>query len=220
MTGTADLDREICAGCYMKAMLGADRRDAPYTHWLLSEALPEETVRELAAIKLDATTPAKYDGTRELNNASRTHFNPAFRAQHSVADTVAKVFDSDEVRELIVGETGAKIDDAALRIEMCHDRDGFWLEPHKDISVKRFTMLIYLSDDPDQADCGTDVYEEDEVGKPRWVGRSPFGPGQGLIFIPGADTWHGYDPRPIAGVRKSIIVNYVGPEWRAKEELA
>ena len=26
--------------------------------------------------------------------------------------------------------------------------------------------------------------------------------------------------RPIAGVRKSIIVNYVGPEWRSRHELA
>jgi hypothetical protein len=35
-----------------------------------------------------------------------------------------------------------------------------------------------------------------------------------------ADTWHGFRPRDIRGVRRSLIVNYVVPEWRARHELA
>ena len=27
-------------------------------------------------------------------------------------------------------------------------------------------------------------------------------------------------PRPISGVRKSVIINYVTEEWRAREQLA
>lgn len=41
-----------------------------------------------------------------------------------------------------------------------------------------------------------------------------------MIFIPGSDTWHGVEKRNFAGVRKSIIVNYVKPEWRSRHELA
>jgi hypothetical protein len=41
-----------------------------------------------------------------------------------------------------------------------------------------------------------------------------------LIFIPAADTWHGFHRRPINGVRRSLIVNYVKPEWRPRNELA
>ena len=35
-----------------------------------------------------------------------------------------------------------------LRIEFAQDIDGFWLEPHTDLGVKVFTMLLYLSKDP------------------------------------------------------------------------
>jgi hypothetical protein len=41
-----------------------------------------------------------------------------------------------------------------------------------------------------------------------------------LVFVPGADTWHGFAPRPIRGARRSLIVNYVKPEWRSRHELA
>ena len=34
------------------------------------------------------------------------------------------------------------------------------------------------------------------------------------------DTWHGFRSRPIDGVRRSLIVNYVKPEWRSRHELA
>ena len=41
-----------------------------------------------------------------------------------------------------------------------------------------------------------------------------------MIFVPSNDTWHGFESRPINGVRKSIIINYVTQEWRAREQLA
>ena len=57
-------------------------------------------------------------------------------------------------------------------------------------------------------------------GNGRWAGTTPYDKNLGLIFIPGPNTWHGFRRRPIRGVRKSIIVNYVGPEWRDSWELA
>ena len=44
--------------------------------------------------------------------------------------------------------------------------------------------------------------------------------GAELIFIPAGNTWHGVGHHPIRGLRKSIIVNYVSPEWRDAFELA
>jgi hypothetical protein len=41
-----------------------------------------------------------------------------------------------------------------------------------------------------------------------------------MIFVPSKHTWHGFERRPIEGVRRSIIVNYVTNEWRAREQLA
>ena len=41
-----------------------------------------------------------------------------------------------------------------------------------------------------------------------------------MIFVPGDDTWHGFEKRPIEGVRRSVILNYVTHEWRAREQLS
>ena len=41
-----------------------------------------------------------------------------------------------------------------------------------------------------------------------------------MIFVPADNTWHGFEPREIPGVRQSLILNYVTPEWRAREQLA
>ena len=48
---------------------------------------------------------------------------------------------------------------------------------------------------------------------------APYAANAGLIFIPGKDTWHGFGKRPINGVRTSLIINVVSPEWRDKWEL-
>jgi len=67
-------------------------------------------------------------------------------------------------------------------------------------------------------DAGTDIYDASPDHKP--VATVPYENGKGLIFIPGTDTWHGFTRRPIAGVRKSVIVNFVARDWRSLDELA
>jgi hypothetical protein len=78
-------------------------------------------------------------------------------------------------------------------------------------------MLIYLSADPRLHDAGTDIY--DDSPEHRRVASVPYRRNAGLIFIPGERSWHGFTPRPIQGVRQSLIVNYVARDWRAVEEL-
>ena len=41
-----------------------------------------------------------------------------------------------------------------------------------------------------------------------------------MIFVPSDNTWHGFERRPIEQIRKTLIVNYVTQEWRAREQLA
>jgi hypothetical protein len=129
---------------------------------------------------------------------------------------MAEGFQSNATVEAIGQATGVRLGGTSLRIEYCLDREGFWLEPHTDIGAKRFTMLIYLSDGPGTEEWGTDLYD----GEGRLHTRVPSLFDTGVIFIPGADTWHGFAKRAIQGIRRSIIVNYVGPEWRARHELA
>ena len=103
-----------------------------------------------------------------------------------------------------------------LRLEYAQDTDGFWLEPHTDLGVKKFTMLIYLSDEAGHDKLGTDIYSDVNTH----LGSSPFAKNSAMIFIPADNTWHGFEKRTIPGVRKSLILNYVTPEWRAREQLS
>jgi hypothetical protein len=206
------------AEAFLDSLARAQRGDAPFAHWRLRDALPAEVVVHLAALPFSPPAAPRFDGRREANNSTRVYFSPATQAEHPVCAQVAAAFRDPAVIGAIQAQTGARLEGTRLRIEYCQDVDGFWLEPHLDIPVKRLTLLIHLSDDPRLAHAGTDLYGPAPDHAP--AGRAEFGPGRGLIFIPGTDSWHGFSPRPIEGVRKSLIVNYVDATWRAVEELA
>ncbi|HVJ55328.1 MAG TPA: 2OG-Fe(II) oxygenase [Aliidongia sp.] len=189
-------------------------RDRPFRHWLPDGILPEPSVRHLAGLGLPGDPLGDGGGRRETNNAGR-----AFLAKETpdpVCAALVQAFQSPELASTLAARCAADLDGTFLRIEYCQDIDGFWLEPHTDIAAKRFTLLVYLNDPPPGEDWGTDIYD----GAGESVDRAPSGTNAGLAFVPGADTWHGFRRRPITGVRRSLIINYVVPEWRARHELA
>jgi hypothetical protein len=73
-----------------------------------------------------------------------------------------------------------------------------------------------VSPDPQHSVLGTDIYAADKTH----VGRSPFQSNAAMVFVPSDITYHGFEPRTIEGVRKSVIINYVTNDWRAREQLA
>jgi len=190
--------------------------DLPYRHWNLTAVLPEPVYKELKDMPFEAPDLGGVSGTREVHNADRVYFAGDNLDRFEGARAVAEAFQDSESVALIAETFGAKLDDTFLRIEYAQDTDGFWLKPHTDIGVKMFTMLIYMSDDPRHADLGTDIYADENTH----AGRSPFRPNSAMIFVPATNTWHGFEKRPIEGVRRSLIVNYVTNEWRAREQLA
>jgi hypothetical protein len=206
-----------CAGGRIrKAIRLAERHDTPFRHWLPNALLPDAMARALARLPL--TPPAIDDtrGKRETHNASRLFVNEASRREYPVCATLAEAFQDEATIGLLNDMTGLDLTGSFLRIEYCLDTDGFWLEPHTDIGAKLLTFLVYLSDSPEADDWGTDLMTpQGEV-----IGSAPGGFGRGLMFVPGPDTWHGFARRPINGVRRSLIVNYVRPEWRSRHELA
>ncbi len=102
-----------------------------------------------------------------------------------------------------------------LRMEYIQDTDGAWLEPHRDIPEKLFSLVLYLCTGPEAAEWGTDIYDMQR----RWVGRSSAEFNSAVIFVAGPDTWHGFDPRPIKGVRRLMEINYVQLSWRDRDQL-
>ena len=207
--------KEVAASL-LRSFHTSDESRRPYRHWFLQNCLPQSTVDEILALPISAADLGGVSGKRELHNASRHYFDVANRAEHACAESVSSALQDPRVAAEIERIFGVKLGGTYLRIEFAQDVDGFWLEPHTDIGVKAFTFLLYLSTDPTHADLGTDIYDNDK----KWVARSPFASNSAMIFVPSNISYHGFEPRRINGVRKSLVINYVTDEWRAREQLA
>ena len=177
----------------------------PYRHWNLSGLLLDEVVAGLNELPFAVPDAHYEEGNRSENNKLRAYFSGENLEKYDLCRHVADLFQDDEVTQRLADFTGAPIDGSYLRIEYAQDTDGFWLIPHTDIGAKFFTLLIYLNEPPPGEHWGTDIYENAETHH----SEAPFTPNAGLLFVPGDDTWHGFEKRPITGVRRSLIVNYV-----------
>jgi hypothetical protein len=193
-----------------------DRRETPYRHWILRNVFPKDVYQELKEMPFAAADLGGVSGTREAHNADRVYFAADNLVKFPKVRATVEAFQDPDIVDYISEAFDAPLEGTYVRVEYAQDVDGFWLKPHTDIGVKMFTMLIYMSDDPRHSDLGTDIYADENTH----VGRSPFEPNSAMIFVPSNKTWHGFEKRPIHGVRRSIIVNYVTNDWRAREQLA
>ena len=202
------------ADCFVTALAAAAYRDRPFSHWQLRQVLPDGLAGAIAGLAIDRPRDMVFSGRRETNNSARIYFNGALRSRFPAVQALADAFQSPAVVGTLAAICQAKLGGANLRMEYCLDTEGFWLEPHTDIGAKRLTMMVYLT--AGEGPWGTDLYDQQQ----RWQSTAPSPFNSGLIFIPATDTWHGLERRPIHDVRRSLMINYVGPEWRAREELA
>jgi hypothetical protein len=200
----------------VRSIGGATVRPRPFRHWRLRNLLPDLVARALANGPFEPPNLSRGSGRRELYNSQRAFLAGRAIARPGGLQDAALAFQSPVVVEALTALTGAMLLGSYLRIECALDLDGFWLEPHTDLGVKLFTLFVGLPEGRAQAGLGTDLYGPD-LGRAL---RTPFCWNAGLAFVPAADTWHGFAPRRIAGVRRSLIVNYVTDAWRRREELA
>jgi hypothetical protein len=201
---------------FLKSVDSAKPSERPYRHWILRGCFPTDSVEDIVTLPFDVPSLDGVSGKRELHNNTRKYFDVENRENFPVCEAIAQAFQDKRVTSHIEKVFGTDLKDTYLRIEFAQDIDGFWLEPHTDLGVKVFTMLVYLSKDPTHTDLGTDIYDGDK----RHFGRSAFTPNGAMVFIPGNNTYHGFEKRPIKGVRTSLIINYVTNEWRAREQLS
>ena len=210
------ISSETIIASMLSSIDNAQRTDMPYRHWFLTKCLPDEAANAALTLPFDAPALDGVSGKRELHNNTRTYFDQPNMDRYPVCKAFNEAFQDPRLTKRIEEYFVTSLSGSYLRVEYAQDTDGFWLEPHTDLGVKLFTMLLYMSTDPRHADLGTDIYDNDK----KHVGRSPFTSNAALIFVPGDNTYHGFEPRRIEGVRKSIIINYVTNDWRAREQLA
>jgi len=206
------------AEAFCQSLKHANHQTQPFDYWLLEDVLPRGQAEAIANLPFAPPRDLDFNGRRETNNATRVYFSPENQTRFDVCRNVVAGFKSPKITRMIEQTTGADLSGTRLRIEYCQDTKGFWLEPHTDISVKKFTMLIYLTGDPALAEAGTRIH----AGPPNFahVASAPYGLNKGVIFVPGENTWHSVGKQSVGNVRKSIIINYVDKSWRDEWELA
>lgn len=200
----------------IRCLTAARAETAPYRYWLMQRVLPLKVAFAIACLPIAPAEIGETLGRRDSHNESRLFLAADMQRRFSICHDVAEAFQDPSTVAMIEKITDAKLEGAFLRIEFCQDTQGFWLAPHRDIGAKLFTLQIFLSPTPKARAWGTDILNAD--GTLFTTLAADFD--AGFMFVPGPDTWHGFHPRPIAGIRKSLIVNYVKPEWRSRHELA
>lgn len=209
-------DVSAIADQFGRAVRNAQRNDRPYRHWRLKDVFPVDLCTGVLTLPIAPPVLGRTDGTRNTYNDQRIFITPALRAKFPTCRALADALQRPEIARLMAETCGIAVAGSYLRMEYIQDTDGAWLEPHRDIPEKLFSMVIYLFTGPDAKDWGTDIYDAER----RWVGRSSGEFNSGVIFVPGPDTWHGFDPRPIIGVRRLMEINYVRNDWRDTGQLA
>ena len=199
-----------------KSLASADVSEEPYRHWIWRNVFPEDAARTLLTLPFPKPELHGVSGKRELHNDTRHYFDAANNGRFPVCDQISRLFQAEETVALLQDTTGADLSDTNIRIEYTLDADCFWLQPHTDLGVKRITILYYLPDLPDQEDLGTDIYKDPDT----WAARPRFEWNSALVFVPSDNTYHGFEQREIPRVRRTVIVNYVTQDWRAREQLA
>jgi hypothetical protein len=211
-----DESKQAFVAALLKSFATATQFDEPYKYWLLDNCLPSDGAEQILGLPFPAPSLGGVSGRREVHNATRRYFDQTNMEKFAVCKSFNEAFQDRRATEAIEARFATKLAGTFLRVEFAQDTDGFWLEPHTDLGVKVFTMLLYLSRHPDHAELGTDIYDADK----KRVGRSPFQSNGAMVFVPSNITYHGFEPRKIKGIRKSVIINYVTNEWRAREQLA
>ena len=208
---------EETARHFIGSLTASVRNDAPYRHWKLTDMLPEKVAVGIAMLPVRPPLIDECGGVRDLggNNSKRCFFTPQMQADFPVCDNLVKALEQPDVARALAQTLNIEVEGGYLRMEYIQDTDGAWLEPHRDIPEKLFSMVIYLCTGPHAKEWGTDIYDDDR----KWIGRSDATFNTAVIFVAGPNTWHGFDKRPIIGVRRLMEINYVRPTWRDRNQL-
>ena len=154
------------------------KHDFPFVHWEYNNALSEETIKEI--INADIPDVSKhnlsYDGTRAIDGGSAefrkgiASGGEAIKFRCFVTKENASQFpnlvkfieelQSKETYEVISKMINKDLSKSYVRVEVICDREGFWLKPHCDIEEKLMSGLIFVNNENESENLGTDFYNE------------------------------------------------------------
>ena len=185
--------------------------DFPFNHWVFSNCLEEGALDEISYSNIPSGD-RMYDGTRAADHTGQgvdgklrlfitknncqnfpylTQLIQSLQSKEMV-NKISKIIDKD-------------LSNSYVRLEVIGDKKGFWLKPHKDISEKLMTMMVWANPYNEASNLGTDLYDKNFklVKTIKYIHNS------GYFFSSGDDTWHGLELKEIQKERRCIQINYV-----------
>ena len=174
----------------------------PYYHYILNNCLDQNTINEVNYV-IETLVPNKINDGERANNKQRY-----FVDKKNTFPNIQNLVDSFCSRNVVkfFEKTGKiNLNNCYLRVEIIMDTKSFWLKKHKDIKEKLMSLLIYINDNNEPIENGTDIYDN-ELNHFRSI---PFQHNTGFFFYPGDNTWHGLEKNKKIKKRKCILINYV-----------
>ena len=185
--------------------------DFPFNHWTFSNCLDEGALDEISYSNIPSGD-RMYDGTRAADHTGQGVDGKLrlFITKNNcqIFPYLTKLIQSLQSKEM-VNKISKIIDkdlsNSYVRLEVIGDKKGFWLKPHKDISEKLMTMMVWANPYNEASNLGTDLYDKNFklVKTIKYVHNS------GYFFSSGDDTWHGLELKEIQKERRCIQINYV-----------
>ena len=185
--------------------------DYPFNHWQFNNCLDEKTLNEIAFSEIPSGERA-YDGTRAADHTGKGIDGKLrlfiTKQNHHDFPNLTKLINSLQNKK-IVNQISKLINKdlskSFVRLEIIGDKKGFWLKPHKDISEKLLTMMVWANPYNESSNLGTDLYDNNF----KLVKTIEYIHNTGYFFSSGRDTWHGLELKEIQKERRCIQINYV-----------
>ena len=185
--------------------------DFPFNHWVFSNCLEEGALDEISYSNIPSGD-RMYDGTRAADHTGKgvdgklrlfitknncqnfPYLTKLIQSLQSIemVNKISKIIDKD-------------LSNSYVRLEVIGDKKGFWLKPHKDISEKLMTMMVWANPYNEASNLGTDLYDKNF----KLVKTIEYVHNSGYFFSSGNDTWHGLELKEIQKERRCIQINYV-----------
>ena len=185
--------------------------DFPFKHWEISNCLDENALNEISYSNIPDGDRA-YDGTRAadytgqgVDGKLRLFITQSNSDLYPYLTKVINELQKKDNYEKIGRLIGKDLSNSFVRLEVIGDKKGFWLKPHKDITEKLMTMMIWANPYQESDSLGTDLYDNDF----KLVKTIKYIHNQGYFFASGQDTWHGLELKEIKKERRCIQINYV-----------
>ena len=186
----------------------------PFQHWEISDCLDNKIIDEISFAKIPEGN-REYDGTRAADHTGkgidgklRLYLTKDNCHNFPYLQKLINELQTNLISSKISALLNKDLSKSYVRLEIIGDKKGFWLKPHKDISEKLMTMMIWVNPHNESENLGTDLYNNDfEIVK-----TVKYQHNSGYFFSSGNDTWHGLEKKKIKKERRCIQINYVSFE--------